>query len=115
MRCLAHIVEMGSNGSVMDNQFESLVTDANIARLKGIPILFFSGAENVVYSPESTTTSYFKLETAFEDGDYERVEFQGRGHHDCWMGTNAVQDIYPAVKAHAERCVFMKAKSTNGS
>jgi hypothetical protein len=114
MRSLAHLVKMGCNGYVMNNQFESLVTDTNIARLKGIPILFFSGSENVTFSPESTSTSYFKLESTFTDGDYERVEFPGRGHLDCWMGTNAIQDVYPTVRTHAERCVFLKAKNTNG-
>jgi choline dehydrogenase-like flavoprotein len=107
MRSLAHLVKMGCNGYVMNNQFESLVTESNIARLKGIPILFFSGSENVTFSPESTSTSYFKLESTFTDGDYERVEFPGRGHLDCWMGTNAVQDVYPTVRTHAERCVFL--------
>jgi hypothetical protein len=87
----------------MNNEAESLVTEANLDRLRGIPILFFSGAENVVFSPISTETSYSKLQGFFVDGDYDRVEFAGRGHLDCWMGTNAVRDIYPTVRAHARR------------
>lgn len=87
----------------MNNEGESLVTDINLNRLRGIPILFFSGADNVVFSPLSTEASYSKLRRLFGAGDYDRVEFPGRGHLDCWMGTNAVKDIYPTVLVHARR------------
>ncbi|KAK2784915.1 ERAD-associated protein [Emmonsiellopsis sp. PD_33] len=88
-RTLSHLVEMTRRGYVMNNEGESLVTDINLNRLRGIPILFFSGAENVVFSPLSTEASYSKLRRLFGGGDYDRVEFPGRGHLDCWMGTNA--------------------------
>lgn len=103
MRSLAHLVEMGRKGYVMDNEFNNLVTEANLARLKGIPILFFAGSENVVYSPATTSTSYFKLESAFVGGEYESVEIQGYGYLDCWMGAEAVRDVYPTVRAHVDR------------
>jgi hypothetical protein len=105
MRTLSHLVEMSRKGYVMNNEGESLVTEANLNRLRGIPILLFSGSDNVVFSPISTETSYSKLEGFFVDGDYDRAEFAGRGHLDSWMGTNAVTDIYPTVRAHAARYV----------
>ncbi|KAL1999346.1 hypothetical protein VTN02DRAFT_4657 [Thermoascus thermophilus] len=105
MRTLAHLVEMGKKGYVMNNAFETLITDTNLARLKDIPIFFFSGSKNVVFSPESTTSSYFKLSSFFANGKYDRVEFAGRGHLDCWMGADAVRDVYPAVKAHIEKVI----------
>lgn len=105
MRALAHLVEMGKKGYVMNNSFETLITDTNLARLKDIPIFLFSGSENVVFSPESTTSSYFKLSSFFANGKYDRVEFAGRGHLDCWMGEDATRDVYPAVKTHIEEVI----------
>ncbi|KAK2756567.1 hypothetical protein FQN54_005460 [Arachnomyces sp. PD_36] len=102
-RTLSHLVEMSRRNYVMSNAGVSLVTESNLERLRGIPILFFSGGENVVFSPLSTEASYSKLTGRFVDGEYERVEFGGRGHLDCWMGWNAVGDIYPAVRGHARR------------
>jgi hypothetical protein len=110
MTSLAHLVQMGQKGYVMNNEFDNLVTDVNIARLKGIPILFFSGTENFVYSPESTTISYSKLTSFFSDGKYDRVQFPGRGHLDCWMGATSDEDVYPVVLAHAEKVTFKASK-----
>ena len=99
-------MKMGTSGHVTNNMGEILDTVPNITRLKGIPILFFSGSENVVYSPESTDRSYSALRDQLGSDNYERAVFQGRGHLDCWMGTNAHTVVYPRVRAHMEKVIW---------
>ena len=96
---------MSHTGTVQTNSPSSvnLVTAENVARFKGIPILLFSGAENAVFSPESTDLSLAVLKEADPNGSYERVVFQGRGHLDCWMSERAHTDVFPAVKAHMNK------------
>ena len=106
MTSLQHLMSMGTKGRVCNNAGESIVSKQNLAGLEGIPILFFSGAENAVFSPESTDMSYNALRDAFGGEDYERVVFQGKGHLDCWMGVDAESDVYPRVKAHVEKSLF---------
>ncbi len=102
MRSLQHLMIMGVEARVMTSPPENanLVTPPNIARLKGIPILFLSGSENAVFVPESTDMSYTTLCTAHGKQWYEREVFEGRGHLDCWMGATAYQDVYPRVERH---------------
>jgi len=54
-----------------------------MTRLRGIPILFFSGSENAVFDPQSTDISYTRLRDTFGEEWYGRVVFEGRGHLDC--------------------------------
>lgn len=110
MRSLEHLMQMGTKGYVMNNEGDDLTTPRNLAHLKGIPILFFSGTENVVFSPESTDTSYCKLRDAFGDDNYQREEIPGRGHLDCWIGSDADKDVYPIVKAHAEKVILSASR-----
>jgi hypothetical protein len=111
MSSLGHLMAMGRAGHVMTNLPTSthpgaamdLVTDLNLTRLRGIPIFFFSGSENTVYEPQNTDVSYTKLRDAFGVDGYERYEFEGRGHLDCWMGKDAFKDVYPRVFKHVDR------------
>ncbi|KAF7543933.1 hypothetical protein G7Z17_g10345 [Cylindrodendrum hubeiense] len=63
MRCLSHLLETGAAEKVMTNEpaLVNLVTPENLARLKGVPILLFSGEKNTVYTPENTDISYTTL------------------------------------------------------
>lgn len=105
MRSLGHLMAMGRAGHVTTNPPTSinLVTQFNMRRLRHIPILFFSGSENSVYDPVSTDVSYTMMRDAFGADKYERVVFEGRGHLDCWMGKDAVDDVYPRVKQHVDK------------
>ena len=114
MSALAYLMKVGVAATVMDDGGNSLVTIDHLARLKGIPILLFSGSENVVYSPEATDMSYNALRNALSEDDYERVVFQGRGHLDCWMGVDAVKDVYPTVLGHVQK-VLGHSIEVNGS
>ena len=98
---------MGTHGFVTNNSKESLVTEHNLKRLANIPILFISGSENVVYTPEATNRSLETMNDTFGQGLYEREVFQGYGHLDCWMGKDAADDVYPTVLAHALSCMSM--------
>jgi hypothetical protein len=104
MTALDWLMKSGSVGSVTTNApaFTELVTPENLKRLKGIPILFLSGSENVVFVPENTDTSYTTLCNAHGRKWYEREVFQGRGHLDHWMGSTAYEDVYPRVKRHVD-------------
>lgn len=83
---------------------QRLTTSANLKRLKGIPMFFFSGADNKVLSPESTQRSYEILREEFGAAGYEREVVEGYGHLDCWMGTQAYKDVYPMVRERVD-CV----------
>lgn len=114
MPSLAHLMSMGRAGHVMTNPPSiNLVTPFNMSRLRGIPIFFFSGSENTVYDPQSTDVSYTMLRDAFGADGYERVVFQGRGHLDCWMGKDAVRDVYPRVRKHVDRVMKVRVNETS--
>ena len=117
MASLRHLMRMGTAGRVLDNAGkDSLLTDANLERLRGIPIFLFSGVENTVYSPEATLTSYTALRTRFGEIGYERVEFVGRGHLDCWMGAAEAGKggVYEIVRKKMERVIALGQNGLTG-
>lgn len=107
MPSLEHLMKMGVTAEAINNDGKSLVTPHNVARLRGIPILLFSGSENVVFTPESTDKSYSVLRDQLGAEKYERHVFQGRGHLDCWMSADAHKDVYPRVKRHIEKTILL--------
>ena len=110
MPCLNHLLHMGTTAMAstwpsLGKDLKSqpavpLVNGTNLARLKQIPIYFFSGSENAVFTPEATDMSYTTLRNEFLEGQYERDVFDGFGHLDCWMGERAADVIWPRVKQH---------------
>ncbi|KAF7926366.1 uncharacterized protein EAE98_006661 [Botrytis deweyae] len=109
MTCLHLLMKMGTIGHVTGNAplFHPLTSSKNIRRLKGIPFFLFSGSDNKVLNPESTTKTLEILRdengggTEFEM--YERTEIRGYGHLDCWMGREAYRDVYPEVRERVDR------------
>ena len=109
-RCLAHFVRMGRHGMVItwpspsstdsSASVKELENDIDLDRLRHIPIFFFSGGENAVFTPEATDISYTTLRSKFDEGQYERDVFDGFGHLDCWMGEKAADVVWPRVKQH---------------
>jgi hypothetical protein len=107
------LMKMGYNGYVMTNGplFQNLTTDDNVARLRGIQFLLFSGRDNAVLSPESTEKTYEILCEKFvsnsggptEGINYKRRLIPGYGHLDCWIGRNAWRDVYPMVREEVDR------------
>ncbi|RDW87272.1 FAD protein [Coleophoma crateriformis] len=99
------LMQMGYKGHVTTNVplCIELDTPSNIRRLSGIPMLFFSGADNKVLTPESTDRSYSILRDMFGEEDYRRVVVPGYGHLDCWMGRDAYKDVYPMIREEIDR------------
>jgi hypothetical protein len=98
-------MHMGKNGIVVDNEMNNLVTPKNLERLKGISILFIHGENNTVYNPECTMKDYDALREKFGSANYERVQYPGKGHLDCWMGKASFADVYPRVEQHAKKII----------
>ncbi|GKT52442.1 uncharacterized protein ColSpa_12623 [Colletotrichum spaethianum] len=103
MTSLNHLMYQGTHEYVTDSQNENLVTPQNIARLKGLPIFFFSGTQNEVYAPDNTDTSFTTLTEANGGICYERQVFKDRGHLDAWMSPSAHKDVYPRVLHHIRK------------
>ena len=105
MTLLHLLMQMGVRGFVTGNAplFKQLTTPENIDRLKGVPIMFFSGSDNRVLDPESTDKTYSTLRDRFGAEKYERHVVQGYGHLDCWMGREAYKDVYPMVREQADK------------
>lgn len=107
MRLLHLLMQMGVRGFVTTNAplFKDLTTATNVERLRGIPIMLFSGGDNHVLSPEATERSYEILRDAFgtDDNLYERNVVPGYGHLDCWMGREAYKDVFPMVRRTVDR------------
>ncbi|KOS19571.1 Cholesterol oxidase [Escovopsis weberi] len=115
MVCIDLLKRMGSNGHVSTNApaYRTLTTDDNVARLRGIPFLFFSGGESAVLSPAATEKTFERLRDTFGVSaglpsggvQYRRRVVPGYGHLDCWMGKDAWRDVYPFVREEVDRVV----------
>ncbi|CAJ2507065.1 Uu.00g082510.m01.CDS01 [Anthostomella pinea] len=95
--------ELGRPRPIKRPLFSDLTTNDNLRRLGGLPILFVSGRDNAVFSPEATLRSYETLCDQFGDKDYRRRVIPGYGHLDCWIGRNAWKDVYPVVRREVDR------------
>jgi hypothetical protein len=107
MTCLRMLMQMGYRGFVTSNGplYNDLTTPHNMRRLKGIPIMLFSGSDNKVLTPEATDKTYSLLRDTFGAKGYERYVVQGYGHLDCWMGRKAYVDVFPMVRKQVDRVV----------
>ncbi len=106
-KLLSHVVRTGSRGGCLE--YKQAVPDAQLERLRGLPILFMSGAENQVFSPESTLRDYELLRREFGEGEgeglYRRFLVEGYGHLDTIVGDRAVEDVFWRVKGHLDGLV----------
>ncbi|KAH6699057.1 hypothetical protein BKA61DRAFT_496631 [Leptodontidium sp. MPI-SDFR-AT-0119] len=105
MTLLHLLMQMGYRGFVTTNAplFKDLTTEHNLRRLKGIPMMFFSGSDNKVLTPESTDKSYSIMRDMFGTANYSRHVIQGYGHLDCWMGRQAYKDVFPIIREEVDR------------
>ncbi|KAK7718059.1 hypothetical protein SLS57_006206 [Botryosphaeria dothidea] len=105
MRMLAQTMRMGRVGRLLDGEGrDTFVTEKGLERLRGLPILFVSGGENVVFDPESTFMTYDVLRRRFGPDLYKRKVFQGYGHLDTWMGKDSARDVFPTMGDHLDLC-----------
>ncbi|TVY85278.1 Cholesterol oxidase [Lachnellula suecica] len=114
MTLLQILMQMGHRGFVTTNGplFHDLTHHTNFHRLKGIPVMLFSGSDNKVLTPESTDKTYSLLRDTFGTKGYERNIVQGYGHLDCWMGREAYKDVYPMVREVVDRVTRGKGINT---
>ena len=103
MTWLHHAMKFGVLGNVTNDLDHDIATDDNIRRIKGIPILLFSGSDNVVLDPESTMRSYDRLRKVNGPQGYRREVIEGYGHIDGWMGKSAYEHVYPMVLEHVDQ------------
>lgn len=103
-KMMKQVVRMGTRGGCTDNESHSLLTDENLQRLRGLPILFVSGTENQVFNPESTLKDYELLRRRFGEKHYRRFLAEGYGHLDPIVGKNAAEDVYWRIMTHLRSC-----------
>ncbi|OQD87806.1 hypothetical protein PENANT_c005G03118 [Penicillium antarcticum] len=107
-KLMEHVVGMGTRGICMDNDSRSLLTDENLQRLEGLPILFVSGTGNQVFDPQSTLKDYELLRRRFGESFYRRFLAEGYGHLDTIVGKSAAEDVYWRMFAHLKWCIENK-------
>jgi len=105
MTLLHLLMQMGYRGFVTTNGplYKNLTEHRNLLKLKGIPMMLFSGSQNKVLTPESTDKTYSILRDHFGSKDYSRHVIQGYGHLDCWMGRESYKDVFPVVREEVDR------------
>ncbi|PMD29237.1 GMC oxidoreductase [Hyaloscypha variabilis F] len=107
MTLLHTLMQQGYRGTVTTNGplFTPLTAPSNLRRIKGIPMLLFSGSDNKVLTPEATDKTYGILRDMFggDSGLYRREVIRGYGHLDCWMGRESWRDVFPVVRAEVDR------------
>ncbi|KAJ5762401.1 uncharacterized protein N7511_005783 [Penicillium nucicola] len=104
-KLMKHVVGMGTRGICTDNASQSLLTEKNLQRLKGLPILFVSGMENQVFDPQSTLKDYELLRRRFGERLYRRFLAEGYGHLDPIVGKCAAEDVYWRIFGHLQGCI----------
>ncbi|CAI7661418.1 unnamed protein product [Penicillium discolor] len=103
-KLMKQVVRSGTRGVCLDNDSCPLLTAENLQRLQGLPILFVTGTENQVFSPESTLKDYELLRRQFGERLYRRFLAEGYGHLDPIMGKHAAEDVYWRIFAHLRWC-----------
>jgi choline dehydrogenase-like flavoprotein len=110
MRNISEMALMGNRGCILGDSGNSMITVENLERLRGIPILFISGGQSAVYSPESTLRDYEILRARFNPANYKRVVFEDRGHLDTWIGKTSNKDVYRSVEQHVRESMADRIK-----
>ena len=98
---MRHLLRIARTGSLVSADGEDVYLP-NLDRL-AFPIAFLHGAENEVFLPRGTETTYDRLRARFGKELYSYHPIPGYGHVDCLIGRNAVLDVYPLVLAQLER------------
>lgn len=112
MKTVAHLMQCSQAKTVVDPSGENLVTGDNLERPRGIPILLFSGKEDVVWRAESTLTTYTVLREKFGAHGCERLQFEGRAHLDCWVSESAVEVFEEVRRKVDEVCAVTRMSET---
>jgi cholesterol oxidase len=68
-----------------------------------IPITFVHGEENNLFLPSGSMKTLQKLASVNDAKLYQRVQFKGYAHMDCYMGRNSARDIFPTIVNELDR------------
>lgn len=100
---LGFLARSGRQQEVLNNEYHSILTQENLERLRDIPILLFSGADNNVYRPGSTLKTYRILKA--RGATVTRKTFPDLGHLDCWMSEKAAApgSVYESVEEEVRK------------
>lgn len=74
----------------------------HLDRLK-IPIAFVHGAENGLFLPAGSETTYAVLREQNGEELYTRHVIPNYAHMDCFIGENAARDVFPLVVAELDK------------
>jgi cholesterol oxidase len=102
VRAFEHVGKIVSAGKIVDrNGADTYLRPENLGRL-AFPTLFLAGAENQEFYPETSKITYDLLRDANAPDLYTRTVIPGYAHMDCFVGKDAVHDVYPSLLAHLE-------------
>lgn len=110
IRCVEHLARSGRQQAVLDGDSRSLLTEGNLQRLSGISILLISGADNNVYSADSTLKTLRVLRE--RGGCVQRKVFADVGHLCGWMGESGAEPggVYETVEGEVRRVMDSRCK-----
>ena len=102
VRAFEHVGMIVSAGKIVDHHgHDTYLQPENLSRL-AFPIMFLAGAENQEFYPETSKITYDLLREANAPDLYTRTVIPGYAHMDCFVGKDAVHDVYPSLLAHLE-------------
>jgi len=86
----------------------------HLQRMK-VPLCFIHGADNQCFLPVSTEMTRDALSAANGPELYKRHVIAGYGHIDCIYGENAVNDVYPHIRAHLQETATLPGSTVEFS
>lgn len=100
IRTLTHITRMlrADHAVSWDGEHDYLDDVAGL----GIPIAFVHGEENRLFLPEGSALTYEYLRERNDPSLYSRYVIPGYAHMDCFIGQDAVRDVYPLLAAQLD-------------
>jgi cholesterol oxidase len=98
---LRHLTKMIHQGKVVDADGKDTYLP-NVARL-AMPVAFIHGAINRMFLPSGSQKTYDFLREKNGDRWYTRTVIPGYSHMDCFIGRDAVKDVYPVVMAELDK------------
>jgi cholesterol oxidase len=102
VRAFEHVGLIVSAGQIVDHHgHDTYLRPENLQRL-AFPIMFLAGADNQEFYPETSKITYDLLREANRADLYTRTVIPGYAHMDCFLGENAVRDVFPSLLAHLE-------------
>ncbi|HEU5182174.1 MAG TPA: GMC family oxidoreductase N-terminal domain-containing protein [Candidatus Polarisedimenticolia bacterium] len=101
LKSFEHILLMIRKDRVVDAKGKDTYLP-NAARLK-MPITFIQGADNGLFLPEGSLKTYRFLCEANGKEQYAHIMIPKFAHMDCFVGKEAVRDVFPTILLELEK------------